>query len=66
MSKDPYGRPYRRRKAARFSPGLLCSICGKPILTFAEYTLHHVVAVRTSPRRAADLTDLRSGAFQMP
>jgi hypothetical protein len=35
-----YGRLYRRRKAARFSPGIPCSICGEPVRTRAEFTLH--------------------------
>jgi hypothetical protein len=38
---NPYGRPYRRRKAASFYSGIPCSICGLAILTRAEFTLHH-------------------------
>jgi hypothetical protein len=38
---NAYGRPYRRRKAARFYPGIVCSICGEPVRTRAEFTLHH-------------------------
>jgi hypothetical protein len=41
MGKAPYGRPYRRRKAVAFSPGLICSLCGEPIRTRGEFVLHH-------------------------
>jgi hypothetical protein len=41
----PYGRPYRRRKAAAFYPGVPCAICGKGVLTRDQFTLHHSPAV---------------------
>jgi hypothetical protein len=42
---SPYGRPFRRRKAAAFWGKTLCSICGRPILRSEDGTLHHVVPV---------------------
>jgi hypothetical protein len=43
VARNPsaYGRPYRRRKARAFYPGVLCSLCGRPILTREDFVLHH-------------------------
>jgi hypothetical protein len=38
---NPYGRPYRRRKATALRGQPPCSICGKPILRPEDGTLHH-------------------------
>jgi hypothetical protein len=56
VSASMYGRPFRRRKAALFVPGILCWLCHQPIRWYGEFTLDHVdgqAAGRWEPVRPA-------------
>lgn len=51
MGRSPYGRPWERRKKAVLVPGVLCWLCGEPILwPRVEGTLDHVIPVADGGR----------------
>jgi hypothetical protein len=45
VSASAYGRPWSRRVHATFYPGILCSLCDKPVRSLREFTLDHVTPV---------------------
>ena len=46
----PYGRPFRRKRAAALAGRPLCVFCGLPILHPVEGTLDHDPPVSVAPR----------------